>query len=233
MTNTGLTKASGVVTIASVRELIHRCNSTCAISSDRGHATFVVSDLPPGSIDLVRICASAVTSAGDYNLVTNTATITSEAPPHEVDSATATTTVREQAALYVRSNLVDSTSGLLHYVHTVTNQGGDSAHAVLLLDPLPAHTSFVSASTTLGTCSFHPTIGLNGAVRCPLNNPVAGTSVQVDVVLQASTEACPSVTNTVTVTSINLYENTGQNVVTVTSELPASICGTQSISKTR
>lgn len=225
VTNTGLKAADAVVTITSLREILHRCaGPTCTFNSGRNRASVDLGVLSPGQKMVIQLFASALRSAGDYNLVTNTATVSTGPPLNEVDTATATTTVRQTADIAVYSSLVDSTNGLLHYMHTVVNRYGDNAHAVLLLDPLPASTTFVSATTTLGKCSFHPTIGAYGAVRCPLNNPVAGSSVQVDVFLQASGAACPTVTNTASVTSQSIDPQSADDSSTVVTQLPQTVC---------
>lgn len=51
--------------------------------------------------------------------------------------------------------------GLLTYTITVTNNGPDDATGVVLTDTIPASTTFVSSSTTKGSCSGNPTVTCN------------------------------------------------------------------------
>jgi uncharacterized repeat protein (TIGR01451 family) len=73
----------------------------------------------------------------------------------------------------------------------VTNNGPDTATGVTISDPSPAGNTFVSASTTQGSCT-------GGAVlHCSLGTIPAGGSVTITLVTTPS--AAGTVTNTVTV----------------------------------
>lgn len=183
-----------------------------------------IPNLSAGATAVMTIHASTSHTFGDYNLITNTASASSSFPQLESTAAKSVVIVRETADIAIESSLVSNTNGLLHYLHTVTNLGPDTAHAVLLLDPLPANTTYVNASTTAGRCSFHPTIGAHGSVRCTLDNPDAGDIVKVNVVLQAFFRTCPIVTNTTTVASQSIDLDSMNDTAIVTTQLPTSIC---------
>lgn len=221
VTNVSSNFASGTVEVTSLRDRFRTCTVSngdpCRFVVLGGRAAVDISSLAKWGSVTILIHATAAKTAGDYNTITNTAAIAGV-------SASATTTVRETADIGIVSSLVNGTNGLLHYAHTVTNLGPDNSHAVLLLDPLPAHTTFVSASTTAGKCVFHSDITPFGAVRCPLNNPAAGSSVQVDVVLQATSAACPAVLNTASVTSQSIDAIPNDDAATVLAPLPADFC---------
>lgn len=51
--------------------------------------------------------------------------------------------------------------GLLTYTIAVTNNGPDDATGVVFTDTIPASTTFVSSTTTKGTCSGNPSISCN------------------------------------------------------------------------
>jgi uncharacterized repeat protein (TIGR01451 family) len=74
----------------------------------------------------------------------------------------------------------------ISYVITVSNVGPDTAHNVVLSNPVPSGASFIGASTTKGTCT-PPRRG--GPVRCALGDLVAGvnglSSVSVKVMAKA------------------------------------------------
>jgi uncharacterized repeat protein (TIGR01451 family) len=71
---------------------------------------------------------------------------------------------------------------LVTYVITVSNAGPDTAHNVVLTDPVPAGASFVSATTTAGSCTA-PRRGV--PIRCALgdlassSNAVSTASVRI------------------------------------------------------
>ncbi len=222
VTNTSPSTASGVVEVTSVRDVFHTCTVSngdpCRFVLFGGRASVSIDSLAPGSSRTILIYATAAKTAGDYNSITNKAVIAGI-------SATAITTARETADVRVISSLVDSTNGVLHYLHTVTNLGPDNSHAILFLDQVPPHTTFVSAVTTAGRCHLDSKVGANGAVRCTLNNPDAGASVQVDVVLQAVAAACPYVTNTSYVTYQSIDPDPENDFSSVFTQLPASLCG--------
>jgi uncharacterized repeat protein (TIGR01451 family) len=69
----------------------------------------------------------------------------------------------------------------LTYTLTATNHGPSTGHGVVIHDPLPAGTSFVSASATAGTCSGTTT------VDCSIGDLANGASATVTVVVTPST----------------------------------------------
>jgi uncharacterized repeat protein (TIGR01451 family) len=83
------------------------------------------------------------------------------------------------------------------YSLTVTNKGTVPASGVTLDDPVPATTTFVSATSSAGSCT-------NGgaAVSCALGTVEVGATVTVTIVVVATT-APATVTNTATVASAN------------------------------
>lgn len=67
--------------------------------------------------------------------------------------------------------------GLLTYTIAVTNNGPDDATGVVLTDTIPASTTFVSSSTTKGSCSGNPSITCNiGALA---NGETATVTIRV------------------------------------------------------
>lgn len=99
----------------------------------------------------------------------------------------------------------------------VTNFGPDVALGVTLTDPLPAGTAFVSATSTLGTCS-----NSGGVVTCSLGDLPANAGATVSIIFTPSLLGL--MTNTVSVVTIsqdtNAVNSTATYVATVTG--PAS-----------
>jgi uncharacterized repeat protein (TIGR01451 family) len=98
-------------------------------------------------------------------------------------------------------------NGQIGYTMLVTNAGPSTATGVTLADPLPAGTSFVSVSTTQGTCSF-----AGGLVQCSLGTIPAGGSVSVTLVVKATRAGV--LTNEVTVVGQEPESNTANNRAT-------------------
>lgn len=95
----------------------------------------------------------------------------------------------------------------------VTNFGPDIAVGVTLTDPLPAGTAFVSADSTMGTCS-----NSGGVVTCALGDLPANAGATVSIVFTPSLLGL--MTNTVSVVTIsqdtNAANSTATYVATVT-----------------
>src|SRR6266545_4193227 len=88
----------------------------------------------------------------------------------------------------------------------VTNNGPNNATGVTASDPVPAGTTFVSVTTSQGTCT-------GGAiVSCQLGNLNVGASVTITLVTTATSAI--TVTNTVTTVAKEAETNTANNTAT-------------------
>ena len=84
--------------------------------------------------------------------------------------------------------------GNVTYTLTLGNNGPSPAAGVTVSDTLPAGLTFVSASTTKGTCAGTASVSCNlGTV-----NAGAANDVTITIVASAGQAAVPSVTNTAT-----------------------------------
>ena len=96
--------------------------------------------------------------------------------------------------------------GNITWTMVVTNNGPDTATGVKISDPLPAGNTFVSVSTTQGTCT-------GGAIiSCNLGTIAAGGTVTITLVTTPTVEG--TVTNTVTVVGNEAETNTANNTAT-------------------
>jgi uncharacterized repeat protein (TIGR01451 family) len=107
-------------------------------------------------------------------------------------------------------------NGQIGYTMLVTNAGPSTATGVTLADPLPAGTSYVSSSTTQGTCSFG-----NGLLQCSLGTIPVGGSVSVSLVVRATQAGV--LTNEVTVVGKEPEPNTANNRATATTFVPTPL----------
>ena len=197
-------------------------SGSCTISADRQTASINLPDLDKGKTATISLTVIITGSAGDQQLVMDTATLTSDSTADYL--STAYTNIRLTADMLLSASLLSNSDGLLHYQAMATDLGPMNSHAVLLLDPLPANTSFVSATTDYGVCSFHSTLGPYGSVRCPLGNLGYLVPAQVDVVLQASPAACPTVSNTFSLSTKSIDSNSSNDSSTVVTPLSGAEC---------
>ena len=107
-------------------------------------------------------------------------------------------------------------NGQITYTMVVTNNGPDTATGVTAADPLPAGTSFVSVSSTQGTCANN-----GGLIQCSLGTIAKGASVTITLVVTATQVG--TVTNTVTVVGKEPESNTANNTATATTLVPAPL----------
>ncbi len=110
----------------------------------------------------------------------------------------------------------------LTYTVTVVNRGPDAADAVMLSDPLPAGTTFISCASSPGTCAG-PAVGVNGVVTADFGTIAVGGSATVTIVVNVNVTS-GNLVNTATATSTTPDPDPGNNhdtaVTTVGSGIP-------------
>jgi uncharacterized repeat protein (TIGR01451 family) len=130
----------------------------------------------------------------------------------------ATVTITPLIDLWVtKTDLPDPVqlNGQLTYSIVVGNNGPDAATQVTLADPLPAGTSFVSVSTSQGSCT-------GGAlITCNLGTIAKGATVTITLVVRA--EQAGTLTNTATVVGKEPESNTANNRATATTLVLAPV----------
>ena len=101
----------------------------------------------------------------------------------------------------------------LTYTVTVTNLGPAGASGVTLTDPLPAGVTFVSATSSQGSCGQTA-----GTVTCNLGDLAVAASARVTIVGLAATTG--SKVNTATVTAVGADPDPGNNTASATVTVP-------------
>ena len=102
----------------------------------------------------------------------------------------------------------------LTYTITAQNLGPGVATGVTLTDPLPENATFVSATTTQGSCVRTGSGKTDGLLTCSLGNITAFNSVTVTIVISPSRDG--TLTNTATVRANTPDPDTTNNAATAT-----------------
>jgi uncharacterized repeat protein (TIGR01451 family) len=103
--------------------------------------------------------------------------------------------------------------GNITWTIVVTNNGPDTDTGVTIADPMPAGNTFVSATTSQGSCT-------GGAIlNCNIGTMAAGA--QVTITLVTTPSAAGAQTNTVTVVGDRPETNTANNQATATVQVTA------------
>ncbi len=161
------------------------------------------------------------TPSGTNISETDTATASNIVPGLTTNSATANVTVAnansaDMAIVKTASPMPSVAEGdTLTYTLTITNNGPASATNVTVLDPLPSAVTYLSSTTTAGTCSE-----ANGTVSCLLGTmPNAGTATIHILTLAGN----PGVyMNTATVSADQTDPTPGNNSSTQTETITAA-----------
>jgi uncharacterized repeat protein (TIGR01451 family) len=160
--------------------------------------------------------------ATDPNCANNSATTTVVvASPTQADVAILKTAAPEP---------VDQGTNLT-YTLQVTNNGPAVAQGVTVNDPLPPQVTFVSVSTTQGSCSQ-----ITGTVTCNLNSLSVGGLVLITINVTANTFSSSTLaTNTATVSATtsdpNLANNTSTVISTIAAPTAVQLAGFQAVTR--
>ena len=113
----------------------------------------------------------------------------------------------------------------LTYTLVVNNPSAAPATGVMLTDTLPSGVTFVSASSTQGTCSQ-----ADGMVTCNLGTVAGGATVTVTIVIQPT--QIGTLNNSATVTAAETDPNTSNNSASATTGVVPNLPGSYSGSST-
>jgi uncharacterized repeat protein (TIGR01451 family) len=167
------------------------------------------STLPAGADYKAHIVAStSQTECGTYN---NTATLTT-GNANNPNPASASESCGFHVDLSVSKAGSPATQtlgdGNITWTIVVTNHGPDTDTGVTIADPMPAGNTFVSATTTQGTCT-------GGAIlNCTIGTMASGASVTITLVTTPSTVGAQA--NTVNVAGDRPETNTANNAASAT-----------------
>jgi uncharacterized repeat protein (TIGR01451 family) len=194
----------------------------CSISS--GVLTCGPADVPAGTTQADSTFTVHITSTttgatgGDCpgsGTVDNTGKVTaSNASPGQSSASTCVQALVDLSITKAGSPATqDLGQGNITWTIAVTNNGPSADTGVTIADPMPAGNTFVSATSTKGSCT-------GGAIlNCTIGDMAAGESVTITLVTTPS--AAGAQTNTVTVAGNRPETNTANNQATATVQVTA------------
>ena len=200
--NAGPNDATGVTIVDQLPPGLAFIDATPGCDNQNGTITCDLGTVPAGGSGAVTV-RTHTTNAVAGTAVTNLATVSSDDldPNPANNQASATIDVQPLVDLgltKVASNLAPAAGGPVSYTLTLTNSGPSPATGATITDPLPTGLSFVSATSSQGSCSASGqtvvcslgTLAAGGTALVTLNANVApsaaGTTVQNTATASAS-----------------------------------------------
>jgi uncharacterized repeat protein (TIGR01451 family) len=196
--------------------------SSCSIAAgvlSCGPVTVPAGTTQTASMFTVHITSGTTGATGGdcpkTGVINNTGTVTTSNDGS--DESSASTCVQALVDLSVTKSGSPATqdlgAGNITWTMVVTNNGPSAATGVVATDPMPAGNTFVSATSTKGSCT-------GGAIlNCTIGPMAAGESVTITLITTPS--AAGTQTNTVHVVGDRPETNKGNNDATATVEITA------------
>jgi uncharacterized repeat protein (TIGR01451 family) len=151
-----------------------------------------------------KVGSTVITSPYTFPLGPTTVNCTATDAAGNTTTCTFTVTVVPVADLSVAASASPSpvvTGNSLTYTLVVTNNGPQSAQGVVLTDPLPAGSSFASATRSSNIGTLTTPKGNSSTVSWNVGTLDGGQSVTLTLVVKVSAKAGATLTNTASVTS--------------------------------
>ena len=199
-------------------------NSPGACTSEASGISCYVGTLASGGSVTITVVVNVTAPAGSTLQSTATASsASSDANPGNNTAVDSTSVVASSADAQV--SVSDSPDPVqrnkkLTYTISARNAGPDPAESVVVSQQLPAHSQFVSATPTQGSCSTPPAGG-TGTVICSLGTLANGATAGIRVVVTVTANDGTSVRTTVTISADGLDPDPSNNSATESTK----VCG--------
>ncbi len=236
VTNTGDAAASPVLIADDLDDSLTNVSATYDVDPGSGQdgactvgAGNTIACPASGTISLAKSDGDTVAPENDVVAVTVTATAPAGSCPTVLNTASAsigngTPVTSNQVTVNVTGCTVDLTltktsdvqgpaepGDTASFTIDVTNDGTISAHQVTVTDSVPAGLDITSASFTGGSNGPADCDVTGREVTCDVGSLAPGASATVTIDVDVTTGACPSITNTASVTGSNETAGTGNN----------------------
>ena len=191
---------------------------TCVWSAS--NASLTLSSFNNGSAATLTIQATLNFGVTDGSAITNSASAISSTSDPDLgnNSASANFTVLNNSDLYVFQSATKLTNRQLKYTINVKNLGKYIAKQLVLNDPTPSGSTFVSITPGPWSCSSPP-VGSKGTISCSLNAEAVGTTQTMVFVVKVTTPGNVLVTNNASVTEATFDPNLANNRSTLSTKL--------------
>ncbi len=207
VTNNGPSDAPGVTVTDAPPGALSGLTATPSQGTCATATSCALGTLTPGSSATITV--NGLVAAGATGSLTNSATATSGATDPTPGNNTASTTdiLQPRADVAITKTAGPAVTGAnVNYTVTVTNNGPSTAQGVQVTDPIPAPLSFVSISSSQGTC----TGGTNA--QCSLGSLAPGASATVTIVARTPSDGSGNgAVNTATVSTSTTDPTPGNN----------------------
>jgi uncharacterized repeat protein (TIGR01451 family) len=190
---------------------------TCTNAS--GTVTCTVGNLANGASATITINVTTSVTPGS---ITNTATVTGNEPdPNTANNrASAVTQVNgtgtADMSITKTAPTTVNTSSPMVYTIVATNNGPSPATGVTVTDTLPSGVTFVSATSSQGSCTNSA-----GTVTCTVGNLASGASATISI-NATSPSHTGTITNTAKVSATQPDPNTANNTASATTQVKAN-----------
>lgn len=195
-------------------------NGSGACGGAGNNRTVAYTSLASGGSSTIIINATLNHGVGDGTSVVNTAEVSALFPADPItsnNSASASFTVNNRADLLIVQSAAKLTKQQLSFTVKVKNNGPYAARQILLNNPMPTETTFVSVDNGSWTCTPLP-VGFAGTLSCTLPNlNAAGGFTEATVIfnVKSTAPAGASITNTATVSAATFDPNPANNTSTL------------------
>jgi len=178
-------------------------------------ASLSLASLTNASVVTMTIQATLNFGVADRSFVTNTASVTSPTndPDPTNNAGSASFTVLNNSDLFLTQTAGKLTNQQLTYTVSVKNLGPYQAKQLLLNDPMPAGTKFVSVAVGPWTCTPLP-VNSTGTLSCTVPTLNLNATDSLSFTVKVTTTG-KNISNTATVTAATFDPNLANNTATL------------------
>ena len=221
MTNAGPSSASAVTLADAIPGTAALQSFTTSQGTCSGSLSCALGTIASGASATVTAVVRPLAAAGTAGTLATTVTAGTSSPDSNSanDSVTTTLTVTRASDLSVTGTAAPASDYVgenLTYTFTIGNGGPNDAAGVVLTDVLPAGVSFVSSTSSVGSCSGAAT------VTCTIGALANGATATVTIVVAPGAGVVGALANTATMTGTYFDGSSANNSVTANATVVAS-----------